>query len=370
MTALDASYWALAPYVDGWAGPERPPWVYGIWGVSLRGAHLEGAKLTSANLMGADLLLAHLENAFFFSARLDEAGIVRAHARGIRIIHCSANRAVFNNSDLTDAELVMTDFAEAQFGGTTLQRARLWQSNLEGVDLRLARLDGAMLYGAKLAKTRLRPWNLGLRVGEELIASGRQVMNYRASYIEAADVYRDLKTNFAGLGYYDYASWAHVKEKQMEKMTYRGLWRRNWPLRWISPVAYARASARRRRRLRQWLRLWITGHATRTAVRRWLTSWLYEALAGYGERPMLPLVWGAGLASILFPALYWAAGALQDNSLWNAIVFSLTTFGTLSFNRLQPVDTLGSILAAGEAFCGVLLFALFVFTLGNRMSRS
>ena len=96
-------------------------------------------------------------------------------------------------------------------------------------------------------------------------------------------------------------------------------------------------------------------------------------------------MWALSLVLIPFPLIYWAIGALPgrrgvftSSSLsdvdwggWtDSVVYSLTTFGTLSFNRLQPEGSIASVVSAMEAYTGVLLFALFVFTLGNRMSRS
>jgi inward rectifier potassium channel len=117
----------------------------------------------------------------------------------------------------------------------------------------------------------------------------------------------------------------------------------------------------------------------------WLRNWAYELLTGYGERWVLPLLWAATLAMVFFPLAYWGTGSLPghahafsasspsdiDWAGWGeSFMFSLTSFATLSFTRLQPEGTVGNFIAAIEAMVGVLLFALFVFTLGNRMSRS
>ncbi len=227
MTGIDLSYATLSPYLQQWTGTQPPPWVYGMWGINLRGAHLEEAKFTSANLDGANLSLASLKRAFFFNARVDNVSFVRCNAEQVSLLYTSAREAGFQNARLVDASLMATDFRESQFDGANLQEARLLNSHLEGLDFRLADLRGAMLHGARLEKTKMHPGSLGRSVGEELVASGKQERHYTISYFEAADVYLDLKANFSALGYYDAVSWAYVKERQMEKMAYHWAWRQH-----------------------------------------------------------------------------------------------------------------------------------------------
>jgi len=49
---------------------------------------------------------------------------------------------------------------------------------------------------------------------------------------------------------------------------------------------------------------------------------------------------------------------------------SISAFATVGFNTLEPVGWGARLLTAIEAMFGIGLFALFVFTLGNRMRRS
>ncbi|KPK45999.1 MAG: hypothetical protein AMJ77_06590, partial [Dehalococcoidia bacterium SM23_28_2] len=83
----------------------------------------------------------------------------------------------------------------------------------------------------------------------------------------------------------------------------------------------------------------------------------------------------------LFALIYAAAGniasgdvgALQGqptHSPITALVHSISAFATIGFNTLEPVGWGARLLTAIEAMFGISLFALFVFTLGNRMRRS
>ncbi len=363
----DLSYQALLPYLQQWRGAQPPPWVFGTWGIRLEGVHLEHAKLTGSRLSGADLSWATLHHAFLFSTNLDDASFVRAKAHGVSIFHASATKTGFQNSDLTQANLMATDFRDALFAGANLQRAQLLDAHLEGVDLRLTDLRGAMLHGVRLEKTKLRPANVRWQVGEELVASGRQQMHYSVGYFEAADVYQDLKANFAAIGYYDAASWAYVKEKQMEKMAYFQEWRpkrvgaRLHPLRWLSSPVHTW------RRFWRWLRIWITHPGTRISFWRWLRNWAYELATGYGERPLNPVIGGA-IAIVVFAAGYFFSGAIGN--FGDALAYSLATFATFNLADLQPQGRGVDIASSVEALLGIAVLALVVFTLGNRMSRS
>lgn len=366
ITGVDLSYVALQPYISSWQQTGSPPWVYGVWGINLEGAHLEHAQIITSILRGAYLLFAHLEHAGFVSCNLDEVSIVRASAKDMAILFGSARGATFNNSDLR-ATTLTTDLTGASFGGADMQEARLRGATLDGVDLRLSDLRRAMLHGAKFNKTKIRPGNLGGSVGEELVASGKQEMNYKISYFEAADVYLDLKANFSALGYYDAVSWAYVKERQMEKMGYFQEWSRRGrgpfgkPIRRLSPVDLRRASSRR------WLRVWLSTPRIRISFVRWLRNWVYEILTGYGERPFNPVAGGA-LAVVGFALGYYFTGAIS--SFIDALIFSLATFATFNLVDIQPGGRGVDIASSVEALLGISVLALVVFTLGNRMGRS
>ena len=366
ITGVNLSYAALQPYISSWHQAEPPPWVYGVWGIKLEGAHLEHSQISTSNLKGANLLFAQLCHTVFVSCILDEASVVRASAKDMTIVFGSTREATFNNSDLRDSTL-STDLTGASFGGADMQGARLQNATLDGVDLRLSNLRRAMLHGAKFNKTKIRPGNLGGSVGEELVASGKQEMNYKISYFEAADVYLDLKANFSDLGYYDAVSWAYVKERQMEKMAYFQEWTRRGrglfgnPIRWIPLLDPRRHSSRR------WLRVWLATPRIRISFARWLRNWAYELLTGYGERPLNPVVGGA-LAIVGFAAGYFFTGAISN--FIDALVFSLATFATFNLVDLQPEGRGVDIASSVEALLGIGVLALVVFTLGNRMSRS
>ena len=350
-------------------------WNANLAGVDFHEAHMEGARLTGARLDGASFERAHLHHADLSSAHLNSANLQHANMQGADLYRAQLQKADLKWAQLQGAEPMWADFEGAdfwaarldgadltgaqlrgaRFTNVTLRRARLRQAQLQNADFYYANsLDGVHWYAAFLDRTRMSRHQLGEAIGDEQKA---RILNTGDAYQEAMEAYLILKNNFNSIGRYGDAAWAHVKEQRMERAALR--------------------------RELDWRRLRTPAFST--TLGSWLLNLLWDKLTGYGETPQKPLLWAGGLAAILFPLLYWAIGAREDHARgftsWSpsdidwagwgdSVVFSLASFGTLSFTQLQPDGTLPTVIAAFEAFIGVLLFALFVFTLGNRMSRS
>jgi len=116
------------------------------------------------------------------------------------------------------------------------------------------------------------------------------------------------------------------------------------------------------------------------AALRWLTNGFLDVVAGYGERPQRTAV--LSLAVILgCAALYPATEGLATGSqvltyatngpgaALDSIYFSMVTFATLGLGDVRPVGTVGRFIAASEGLIGAFLTAVFVFSLGRRVTR-
>lgn len=116
------------------------------------------------------------------------------------------------------------------------------------------------------------------------------------------------------------------------------------------------------------------------AALRWLTNGFLDGIAGYGERPQRIVAIAA--AAIAGSALvYPAAGGLATGAdvvtygsdglaaLVDGLYFSVVTFATLGLGDVHPAGDVGRLLAASEALFGAFLTALFVFSLGRRVTR-
>ncbi len=343
-----------------------------LGGAQLQEAHLSEAYLQGANLSGAQLQGAYLQTAQLQEAYLEGAHLQRAELNWARLEGAHLSSAELQRTDLRDAQLQGADLRRAQLQGTQLSRAQLQgadlrEAQLQGVDFYgVESLAGAFWYGAFLDRTRIRSDQLGKAIGDEMlemlakgeIAKERPVTRAARSlsraelYRYASESYLLLKNNFGSIGRYEDVAWAYIKEQQMEKMAYHWQWRNNgW-------------------------RIW----RARGPLWRWARNWAYELLTGYGERVHMPVVW-AVVVVLLFALIYaapgniaaGAVGALEGqptHSPVTALIHSISAFATIGFNTLEPQGSVARLLTAIEAMLGIGLFALFVFTLGNRMSRS
>lgn len=324
MSRIDARPEVLLPYAESYRrehGPKAtPPWLTPWYAINLGGAHLEMSDLKWARLDGADLASARAQGADLYEANLHEARLSVAK--------------------LKRANLVWANLRAALLTGADLRNADLYAAYLQGAELWGARLEGALWCGAHLDRTRLRREQLGPVIGDELAAKGRASYPSPISptFHNAREAYLALKTNFESIGRYDDAAWAYVKERRMEKAA-------------------------------------LFGHLNWQNSGSWLFSWLADALAGYGEHWWKPLLWAAVVIAV-FAGIYAGAGnvaAGEDGGTHNvltAFTHSIAAFATVGFNTLEPQGWGARLLTAIEAMLGIGLFALFIFTLGNRMRRS
>ena len=317
-----------------------------LQGADITHVQLEGAHLSGAQLEGADLIDAQLQGAVLWNAQLQGARLISAQLQGARLSDAQLERA-----DLRGAQLQRADLGGAQLQGAHLGGAQLQRVDMYGV----ASLVGAHWHGAFLEYTRIGRRDLGQSIGDEDEArrhgsAGFEERLLKAeAYSDASEAYLLLKNNFNQIGRYEDASWAYVKEQQVEKTAYYWEWR-------------------------------ALGWRARGSLWRWLRNWAYELATGYGERVYMPVLWAIVVVAV-FAGIYAVAGniasgdvgALQGEPTHNpliALVHSISAFATIGFNTLEPQGWGARLLTALEAMFGVGLFALFIFTLGNRMSRS
>lgn len=268
---------------------------------NLRGADLTGANLTRANMKGVPL-----QNAVLFEADLPQACLEGAHLQG---------------ADLRKADLRQADLTEADLEGAKLQGAKLENANLTRAKLWGADLSGSVLDSVMLSHTILERDSLGPRLVQE----------EHKDYLKARYVYLALKNNFQQIGDYDAASWAYVRERTMERMTYR------------------------------------------PRSRKWLGSWLMGFFTGYGEEPLhaMRLV----LASVVgFAVLYRLFGGIEANpprllTFWDYLLYSFGAVSTMPPEGLEATTALAKILTSAEGISGVAALAVFTTAMTQRIGR-
>jgi uncharacterized protein YjbI with pentapeptide repeats len=325
---------------------------------NLSGAHVEGASFERAHLHGADLSSAYLEGANLQHSKMQGTNLYMAQLANADLKWADLQQAEpmwagLEGADLYGARLERVNLTGAQLRGArftnaTLCGARLCQAQLQDVDFYFANsLDGVHWYGAFLDRTRMTRHQLGEAIGDEQKA---KILNTGDAYQEAMEAYLILKNNFNSIGRYEDASWAYVKEQQMEKMAHYRSWRSSLRKNWFSFL-------------------------------RWLRNWAYELLTGYGERVWMPVIWtvvviaaftvGYAVAGNISPDFAGdPAAAHGSHNVVDALTHSIGAFATIGFNTLEPLGWGARLLTAIESAFGIGLFALFIFTLGNRMSRS
>jgi uncharacterized protein YjbI with pentapeptide repeats len=111
----------------------------------LRRANLSEADLTNVAMSGANLGEASLTEAYAYCA-----DFVGADLRGADLRSAYFNRAIFAGANLSAADLTETDLTEAILFAADLTQASLRLANLRGSDFATARLVQADLHGAVL----------------------------------------------------------------------------------------------------------------------------------------------------------------------------------------------------------------------------
>ena len=309
-------------------------------------ACLKGARLEKCNLRGAKFIHVDLSGVSFFSSDLQDAvlGVAnctdtsfrRANLRGVNF-HGSR----LNNTDFVEADLRDSDFHSAYIGDMNLTKAKVGDRLL---------FEDYVEYQAFLERHK---------VEQETIT-----FCLATRFLLAEQTYLALKKVFLNQGEYEQASWAYIKERQMERMTH-------WPPSRAQSCYSDEWDGVARSGLKRQL------HLLAFSVRhlyRYILDWIAEVTCGYGEHPLRTVWWALATISV-FPVFYWlSAGVETVNGVpmgWiDYLNYSLGAFSTIGFSNFVTINSLAQTLTSIEALLGIAILALLMFTLGNRISRS
>lgn len=337
-------------------------------GINLEGVDFSGAILVCANFKGADLTQANFQDARLQYANFHWARLWDANFKGARL----------NNVDLSRAALQNADFTWAHLKGATISKCLLYHVHMENTEMErkqveeiweektAKKIEKGYLFtmNGRQLKEEKEDLNEGI-VSEELrkefelkgfSLSENTIITEKGSkwriidekrkfavreeekqlsvygygndkrkpykhYKDAAIAYNRLKINFVSIGRHNDAGWAFIKEKKMERKTYRRL----------SPG--------------------------------WIVNWLMDISCGYGEQPGKVLLIVL-IVVIGFSFIYWRLGGIESTCWSDNFVFSLGSFVT--FSDISPVTFTAKILSAIEAALGISLLALLMYSLGKR----
>lgn len=188
----------------------------------------------------------------------------------------------------------------------------------------------------------------GRRCDEELLSRMQGVVEKGASKDKEKqsllrDIYLELRNVYSRVGMYDEAGRFFYKEKVCERKLSSSLVKRAF-------------------------------------------SHSFDRICGYGERPLRAV--GFSLVLILiFTLIFLLTGIENTNDesivmalrtkqydvipsyIGHSLYFSCITFTTLGYGDFRPAEGLSQFFAALEAFCGVFMIAIFIFTFGRKMMR-
>jgi uncharacterized protein YjbI with pentapeptide repeats len=290
---------------------------------------------TGANLKKVNLGKAHIEKAILSKANISQADLSGAH-----FFDCNLEGSDMLGADLSDCDFTHCDLKKADLTKASLVRARLWSSDLTEANLTECDLSFADFWGAKLFKVKL--WHTLLSGAKSItrmsFSSGSKLPNNslinEAGALSAEESYRDIKQYFISNGMYNDASWASFKEKTMERLALKK--KGDW---------------------------------------NYLPSLIMNVLCGYGEKPYR-IILSAFLTILSFALVYSVFNAVERSGdlayslrWYDYIYYSAITFTTVGYGDFVPKAHMACRLLAGvEAFSGVFVTGLFIFTLARKYS--
>lgn len=375
MKGIDLSSDAIRLFVSeaNQMGSTKLPWVTNLtWQILPYGTSIDCQSnvvrldLTGANLNHAILVDANLSGAVLTGTNLYWTYLLKANLKGCNLYGANLKRGQLQMANFENALLIAADIRDADVTATNFHGANFEGCQLEEVDLRsVASLEGAFFNRSRLCKTQIVAETFGRGVGEE----------FRGWWREARETYITLKNNFIAIGRYRDASWAYMKERRMEGKTYFPTQEGSETVQEFVDSLSATSWLKEIRivNLYRWylyLKIFLLPGA-RINRMGYLLNRLEDFLCGYGEQPtkvlrLVVLMW------IVFPILYWiskgVARGSEPASFFDSVIFSFRASLAFSFGDLQPLGVMGNVLAAAEAFFGLALLALLIYTLGRRMA--
>jgi hypothetical protein len=282
----------------------------------------------------------------FYHSDLSESTLWAANAEG----------SDFRKANLSKTDCYTTVLNNCRFMDSILDYANLYRASLLGATLSADSIKNHLLQeNLKEYEKHFTRWYVNPHVRERY-----QERSINGRYKEAEEIYLALKNAFLNSGRYEDASWAYVKERQMERKTYFPITARKYygselpdKCSFISP---------------RWWLFYVK------YTFKWLFAWIVELVLGYGERPLRIAVWSM-LAIIFFAFAYFQVDGIVNTSgsmlrWFDYFQYSLATFSTIGFADLLPINDTAKLLSSIESLFGISALAMLMFSLGNRVNRS
>jgi len=339
--------------------------------------NLAGWDLSSINLHGLTLRnivfsnfhenkFTNLSNAIFRGCTFEDvkfsgATLFRTDFRDCKFKWCDFRYIRCSQSTFQDSHFYGCDFYRANFEdyslfeGTKMVGVSLFMANLQGAGLRRDNLGDKLLQEDKKLFEEFHHHFLNV--------SEKSIIDYLAKrHDEAMKIYRNLTGLWTSQGFFQDASWAYVKSKRNEKLTYSP--------RFSSRVykTISGETSASKKILSSFL----------VALRyfpKFVLYWIIDLICGFGESL------GRLIASILVLLLgsafvYWSLGSLKslDGTVYigflDYLIFSIGNLTATDFGRFIASSKLTEVLIAIQALLGISMVGLLGFILGNKIRNS
>ena len=289
-------------------------------GCNLKKVSLRGVLFEKFDFSDADLSRADLSDSHFFDSKLKGASLVGANLSSCDFTHCDIRGADLTKADISGSRLWNSDLSGANMAEADISSADFWNARLFDIKMWHASLDGVRSVSKSSFSKGKGPLE-ECRINED-------------GELSAVESYRNIKQLLTATGRYNDASWASFTEKTME----RRILKKNGSLEYIPNL-------------------------------------IMNILCGYGEKPYR-IILSAVFCILGFAALYGVFGTIECAASPGAqpgwadyIYFSAITYTPVGYGDLIPKPSSAfRMLAAAEAFLGVFLAGLFVFTLASKYS--
>jgi len=248
--------------------------------------------------------------------------------------------ADLRNTNLKRANLSKGHLYNINFKGANLFKVDMNEANLRGANLENADLLGVNFGNALLERIN---WGINNMIKNELEAEKEKTRGDKNTvqemYLEAEEIYRNIKTNFKNRG----------MSTESGKFFYREM-----------------IMKRKQMSLFSMERFW---------------SKLMDIICGYGEYPFKIITFSLsfiGFNALIYSFLGWNSAegvwrlslnhSLYENLrvLFNSFYYSVVTYTTLGYGDFTPFG-FAKLFAFVEAYSGAFLMALFVITVYKHM---
>jgi len=336
-------------------------------GQNLAGMELDGIIMEGADLRGTILIGTSLQDANLQGTQLGpDSDNKCADLRWAQLQRAQLQGANLECADLQSAELEEADLDKAVLSGVNLEGANLKEAHLEEavmsrVNLQGANLTHTVLQGANLSEVNLKQATLSsTQLNQDSL--GQSILQEKqGKYQEARYIYLALKNNFEEIGDDEAASWAYVKQREMERKTYFPLYARQYHYDREVPRDASPALVALYWRPKFYIKYGF----------KWLRSFVLGMFWGYGEKPANALLFAIVAVSFFTLFFWWQGGIVampaRDLRLWDYFIYTLGAFTTTSFADMNPVTSLAKIMTSLVGIAGVTALAIFASALGQRI---